>query len=385
MTFFINLSMANTFKTLGNPVFLVVLVLSACGTRDESGESSFYTEADFKDVQKADVHIHIFTDRNDFMEQAGKDNFKVVNIALDAQNEMAPVRRQFNFCRVQRENNPSDVAIATAFSMEGWDEPDWLDKNLAWLDSSINHGAIAVKIWKNIGMVYRDKDNELISIDNPRFDPIFNMLAERDIPVIGHLGEPKNCWLPLDEMTTNNDSTYFAQHPEYHMYKHPDLPSYEDQIAARDRMLEKHLDLVFVGAHLGSLEWDVDELAATLDRFPNMAVDMAARMGQLFYQTHTSREKVREFFIKYQDRLLYATDMGANGTEQKDVLVQEMHDTWLRDWRYFVTDDVLSSSLVDEEYQGLKLPKEVVDKIYLKNAQKWLGAFKNAAQPVASK
>lgn len=376
--------MANTFTTLRKSFFVLAALLSACGTREASEESSFYAEADFRNVQKADVHVHIFTERTDFMEQARRDNFKVVNIALDSRNEMARVRRQFDFCRIQREKNPSDVAIATAFSMEGWDEPDWLDRNLAWLDSSINHGAIAVKIWKNIGMVYRDKNNALIAIDHPRFDPVFKMLAARGIAVIGHLGEPKNCWLPLDQMTTNNDSTYFAQHPEYHMYKHPELPGYEDQLAARDRMLEKNPELIFVGAHLGSLEWDVDELAKTLDRFPNMAVDMAARMGQLFYQTHADREKVRNFFIKYQDRLLYATDMGASGTEEKAALAQELHDTWLRDWRYFVTDGILTSSLVDEEYQGLKLPKDVVDKIYFTNAQTWLGVFKDAGAPAGS-
>ena len=356
-----------------NHIIILCLVISGCTGTDES----YYSEGDFQSVDKADAHIHIFTESNDFIDQAGKDNFKVINIALDASNKMAPVRRQFSFCQLQQKNNPAAVETATAFSMEGWDEPDWLERNMAWLDSSFNNGAIAVKIWKNIGMVYRDKDNNLISIDHPRFDPIFEMLAEHQIPVIGHLGEPKNCWLPLEEMTTNNDSNYFRQHPEYHMYKHPDLPSYEDQISARDRMLEKNPDLIFVGAHLGSLEWDVDELASTLDRFPNMAVDMAARMGQLFYQTHFDREKVREFFIKYQDRLLYATDMSANGTEEKEALAKEMHDTWYRDWRYFVTDDTLTCDLVDEEYQGLKLPKQVVNKIYYTNSQKWLGAFKD--------
>jgi hypothetical protein len=340
-----------------------------------SDQETFYAEGDFEKVEKADVHIHIFTESTDFIEQARKDNFKVVNIALDARNNMARVRNQFYFCQLQQRKNPELVETATAFSMEGWDEPDWLERNLAWLDSSINNGAIAVKIWKNIGMVYRDKDGNLISIDNPRFDPILKMLADRKIAVIGHLGEPKNCWLPLEEMTTNNDRNYFRQHPEYHMYKHPDLPSYEDQIAARDRMLQKNPDLVFVGAHLGSLEWSVDELAKTLDRFPNMAVDMAARMGQLFYQTHFEREKVRAFFIKYQDRLLYATDMGANGSEERAELAKELHDTWYRDWRYFVTDDTLRSNLVDEQYLGLKLPKGVVDKIYYQNAIKWLGAF----------
>jgi predicted TIM-barrel fold metal-dependent hydrolase len=132
-----------------------------------------------------------------------------------------------------------------------------------------------------------------------------------------------------------------------------------------------------VGAHLGSLEWDVDELAKRFDKFPNMAVDMAARMGQLFYQTHFNRDKIREFFIKYQDRLLYATDMGASEGQDKEALWKEMHETWLRDWKYFVTDDKMTSNLVNQDFQGLKLPADVVDKIYYQNATRWLNAFED--------
>ncbi len=351
------------------------LLLHACSPVPSKTEEEYYTVADFEKVPKIDTHIHIFTDRGDFMDLAKTNNFKVVNVALDPRNEMDVVRRQFRFCQIQKELNPSSVAIATSFSMEGWDEPRWLESTLAWLDSSINNGAIAVKIWKNIGMVYRDKDNKLVMIDDPRFDPIFRMLTDRKIAVIGHLGEPKNCWLPLEEMTTNNDRNYFRDHPEYHMYQHPDLPSYEEQIAARDRMLDKHPDLAFVGAHVGSLEWSVDELAKRLDKYPNMSVDLAARMGQMFYQTHANRDKVRAFFIKYQDRVLYATDMGASGEESKESLSKELRDTWMRDWTYFVTDDSLKSSLVNVPYQGLRLPKGVVDKIFYTNAQRWLGIF----------
>jgi predicted TIM-barrel fold metal-dependent hydrolase len=373
--------MVNTFKTFkchfwAKGLYLLIgpLFLLACTSKNSESET-FYTREDYKNVQKSDVHIHIFTDRDDFMDIAHDQNFKVVNVALDPRNEMAVVRRQFSFGQIQKKKNPSSVEIVTSFSMEGWDEPDWLDNTLAWLDSSINNGAIGVKIWKNIGMVYRDKDNKLIMIDDPKFDPIIKMLAERKVFVFGHLGEPKNCWLPLDEMTTNNDRNYFKEHPEYHMYQHPDMPSYEEQISARDRMLEKNPNLTFVGAHLGSLEWSVDELGKTLDKFPNMAVDMAARMGQIFYQTHADREKVRQFFIRYQDRLLYATDMGADGKETKEALSRELQETWMRDWMYFATDDTLTCSLVNEPYQGLKLPREVVDKIYYGNAQKWMGAF----------
>ena len=192
---------------------------------------------------------------------------------------------------------------------------------------------------------------------------------------MGHLGEPKNCWLPIEEMTVNNDKGYYSDHPQYHMYKHPDLPSYEEQIAARDRMLGKNPNLIFMGAHLGSLEWSVDELAKRLDKFPNMSVDIAARIGQLFFQTKEDREKVRAFFIKYQDRILYATDLGDQGKQEPIEKQSEMHKVWLRDWEYFTSENVMKSELISGEFQGLHLPKGVIDKVYLKNAKKWLKMF----------
>jgi predicted TIM-barrel fold metal-dependent hydrolase len=221
-------------------------------------------------------------------------------------------------------------------------------------------------------MEFRDKDSVLIMIDNPQFDPVFQHLAENGIPLVGHLGEPKNCWLPLEEMTTKNDSNYFANNPQYHMYLHPEFPSYEEQMAARDRMLEKHPDLIFIGCHLASLEWSVDEMAAFLDRFPNASMDMAARMGQLFYQTVENREKVREFFINYQDRLMYGTDIIDRGQE-KEAFQNRMHQTWLKDWEYLVTDNTMTSNLINGEFRGLKLPKEVVEKIYAVNVKRWYG------------
>ena len=147
-------------------------------------------------------------------------------------------------------------------------------------------------------------------IDDPKFDPVIQFIINQDKTVMAHIGEPKNCWLPLDQMTVNNDRKYFKNHPEYHMYLHPEYPSYDDRINARDSFVEKHPDMRFVGAHFGSLEWDVDEFAKRLDRFPNMAVDMAAHIPHIQLQTKLNGEKVREFLIRYQDRIIYATDSG---------------------------------------------------------------------------
>jgi len=174
-------------------------------------------------------------------------------------------------------------------------------------------------------------------------------------------------------MTVNNDKQYFKEHPEYHMYLHPDFPSYEDQIRARDNMLKKHPNLHFMGAHLGSLEWSVDELAKHFDMFPNMTVDMAARTCHLEKQAEADWQKVYDFFVKYQDRIIYGTDEGDwVGTEADPVKLKEkVHSVWARDWEFLSSGDTLTSWEVNGKFKGLKLPKEVLEKIYYKNAVKW--------------
>lgn len=344
---------------------LVAIAVVSCQNKN------YYSLEDFSEVEKIDSHYHIYTENQSSVEQAQKDNFRLLNIntysggcerVVEAHQGLKLLKQQF----------PETTEFTATFCLEGWDEPGWVENTISWIDQCVADGAIAVKVWKNIGMEIRDKDSVLIMIDDPQFDPVFQHLAEKGIPLAGHLGEPKNCWLPLEEMTTKNDSNYFANNPQYHMYLHPEFPSYEEQMAARDRMLEKNPNLVFIGCHLASLEWSVDEMAAFLDRFPNASMDMAARMGQLFYQTVEDREKVRNFFINYQDRLMYGTDIIDRGQE-KEAFQNRMYQTWLKDWEYLVTDNKMTSNLINGEFRGLKLPKEVVEKIYAGNVKRWYG------------
>lgn len=353
------------------PLVFVLTVFFGCGT-----EENYYTMEDFSKVKKIDTHVHIETERENFMEKARSDNFEIINVSLETKNGWDDVHRKYRYGNIQKKKYPDLVETVTAFSVSDWDDEHWEEKVITWLDSCFQEGALGVKVWKNIGMVSRDTMGKLIMIDDPKFDPIFNYIRDQGKTLMGHLGEPKNCWLPLDSMTTNNDRGYFERHPEYHMYKHPEMPSYEDQIEARDRMLEKNPDLPFVGAHIGSIEWSVDELAKRLDKFPNMSVDLAARMGQIFYQTARDREKVREFFMNYQDRILYATDLADHGNSSQEELYQGMDNNWKRDWRFFVTDDEMESDLINTKFIGLKLPASVIDKIFYGNAVRWFGIKK---------
>lgn len=349
-----------------------LLIAMQSNTRELKEKSSYYTKADFEKIKKIDIHCHITVDRHDFMEQAVADNFRILTINTDAFAHPT-IEEQQEFALNQIKAFPHNLAYLTAFNLKGWDNPDWQEKTIAYLASSFKNGAIGVKVWKNIGMVEKDKDGKFIMIDNPKFDPIFDYIEKMGKSVCGHLGEPRNCWLPIDQMTVNNDKKYFAEHPEYHMYLHPEYPSYEDQIQARDNMLRKHPHLRFMGAHLGSLEWSVDELAKHFEMFPNMTVDMAARICHLEKQSQADYNKVRDFFIKYQDRIIYGTDEGDYEGAEADPVKQKEHvyAVWTRDWEFMTTDNEMSSWEVDGKFKGLKLPKEVIEKIYYKNAVKW--------------
>ena len=314
--------------------------------------------------------MHLNTEQTALTAQAKDDNFKLLTVNVDV-GDYPSVDDQERYALHQIKEFPERVDYLTAFTLEHWDSSGWADMTIARLKNSFEKGALGIKLWKNIGMVYKDSAGQFIMIDNPKFDPVIEYIIKEGKTVMGHLGEPKNCWLPLDQMTVNNDRSYFKEHPEYHMFLHPEYPSYEDQINARDRFVEKHPDMRFVGAHLGSLEWDVDELAKRLDKFPNMAVDMAARIPHLQHQTTSDRDKVRSFFIKYKDRLIYATDSDISEHSVPDNERKGLHTTWVNDWKYFVTDETLTSPHVNGEFKGLKLPKDVIDRIYRLNAKKW--------------
>lgn len=342
-------------------------------------DTSYYSLNDFSSVAKIDAHMHIRTVADTvFIKQSEEDNFRFITLSVYKDGGM-PVEEQQDFSVKMINAFPGRIAWVTAFSLENFNKKGWQEEAIAYIKSSVANGAVAVKVWKNIGFFLKDENGKLVMIDNPRFDPVLDYLASNNIPLIGHLGEHKNSWLPLEKMTVKGNRDYAAAHPDEHMYLHPERPSYEEYINARDRMLEKHPDLVFIGAHLGSLEWSVDELAKRLDKFPNMAVDMAERISHLQYQALTNWQQVHDFFIKYQDRILYGTDLRINAmdivnkkiTEPAD-LKKHIHDVWLRHWKFFTTAEKMTVPKVQGEFNGLKLPKTVIDKIYRSNAKKWL-------------
>jgi hypothetical protein len=338
------------------------------------GGAEFYSLDDFHRVDKIDMHVHLNSFDTAFLDQAEEDGFRLLTVNVEYA-EFPPIEEQLRIAISMSKLFPGKVAYASTFSMKGWDEADWEKHTIEHVDKALAGGACAVKVWKNIGMEFRDRSGKLVMIDHPQFDPVFAHLRRMGVPLIGHLGEPRDCWLPHDQIVVKYIRDYFVQHPQYHMYLQPEMPSYEAQLAARDGMLERNKGIIFVGAHLASLEWSVRELAAFLDRFPSAVVDVAARVGDLQYQTVKNRESVRSFFIKYQDRILYATDTMWQRDADLVECRKDIHDKWVSDWRYLCTESPCRVADLDEPVHGLQLPRTPIDKIYRTNAQRIFHRF----------
>jgi predicted TIM-barrel fold metal-dependent hydrolase len=231
-------------------------------------------------------------------------------------------------------------------------------------------GAIACKIWKNVGMEVKTPDGAFFMVDDPLLDPIFETIAASGRTLLTHIAEPLACWQPLDAQ--NPHYGYYSNHPEWHMYGRSDFPSHEALMAARDNVLTKHPKLRTVGAHLASLEWDVDVLAARLDRYPNLAVDISARLVDLAVQDST---KVRQFILNYQDRILFGTDMvmrqrpSTMNLADRESALQWLRTTYELHFAYFETQHALT--VRGRATTGVGLPPSVLEKLYFGNAQRW--------------
>jgi len=329
-------------------------------------------------MPKIDAHAHVEAmsadQREAFVRFLEKNDLRWLAIATGGMNRER-LDERIDVSREMHLAEPKRVAWATSFHLTNWNDAGWAKSATQTIADGFERGAVAAKIWKDVGMVLKDPDGRYVMADDPRLDPVYEAVAAKGRTLVAHLGEPRNCWLPVDKMTVQSDRNYFSKNPQYHGFLHPEVPNYEKQIAARDAMLERHPKLRVVGCHLGSLEYDVDEVAKRLDRYPNLAVDLAARIVHFQVQP---REKVRNFVIRYQDRLLYATDLAFGGGKDQSAGATEkalagLEAAYRLDARWLATDDEVEVPRVKPGFKsrGLALPAEVLRKVYFENARKW--------------
>lgn len=325
---------------------------------------------DFSEILKIDIHSHVFEDIPALNAMLRRNNVRTMNVCnngTDTKNFAAMHRIAIALFRAHPELFP----FASTFDVTGVNEPDYSRKAIAWLDGTFRDGAVAVKIWKEVGLEVKKKDGTFMLPDNEVFDPIYAHLAKSRKPLLAHLAEPIDAWLPLDPDSPHY--RYYSTNPQWHLYGKPQYPSHAAIIAARDRILEKHPTLTLIGAHLGSLEHDLDGIAQRLDRYPNFNIECAARTRNL--ARHPS-DKVRALFVKYQDRIMYGVDASwkpflaaSEPTEaQRQDHVKRLEERYRVDYQYY-------AGTGEMQYDGrpttsLGLPREVLEKFYNRNARR---------------
>ena len=329
----------------------------------------YYGPDDFSRVDKIDAHVHVHGPATRFMAQARADQMRILTINVDYGDFPPLVDQQAGAIELRR-NNPGRAAFVASFPAGELLAEDWPARVLHELDAAVAAGAVGVKVWKNIGMELRDADGHYVMPDDARLEPLVAYVERTGLVLLGHQAEPLNCWLPMAQMTVHSDREYFTEHPQYYMHDHPEMPGHDQILAARDRMLVRHPHLKFDALHLASLEWDVDRLAAFLDHFPNASADLAARLVHLEYQAARDPARVRAFLIRYQDRLLYASDDSYGPADGDDAALAAVHAGWLADWRFLATDLPMATTEFPQPFHGLHLPRSVIDKLYRDNAKR---------------
>lgn len=312
--------------------------------------------------EKIDAHVHLNSEDQSLSEIAEKAGFKTITI-----NTQVPFFPDI-FRQKEIAKQASRTHFITTFSIENWGKSGWQEEAIEVITQGMNEGAIGVKIWKNIGMELLDQHGNYVMADHPSFNPIYDFLADNRIPLLAHLGEPKNCWLPVEEMTVTSDRDYFSSHPQYHMYLHKQMPSYEAQLLARDRVLDRFPDLLFIGAHLASIEWNVEKLSDWLDTYPSAGVDLAERVCHLQHQASLNSGKVKEFVETYQDRIIYGSDQIDDAALSSEQLRAVILGKWENEFRFFAESSVQTAWNVEKPFMGLGLSDAILKKLFYNNA-----------------
>lgn len=243
------------------------------------------------------------------------------------------------------------------------DEPNFGKNEADKLEQAVAMGVRGIKIAKSLGLTYKDKNGDLVAVDDPRIDPVWAKAGELGIPVLMHISDPKAFFTPIDKYNERYDE--LGAHPNWG-FSGDEFPEKEELLRQRNRVIERHPNTTFIATHMANLPEDLGRVSMWLEEYPNMYVDIDARISELGRQPYTARK----FMIRHQDRILFGTDTPPNV------------DAYRVYYRFLETDDEYINADPSHHRQGrwriygLYLPDDVLEKIYNKNALKIFEQFK---------
>jgi predicted TIM-barrel fold metal-dependent hydrolase len=252
-------------------------------------------------------------------------------------------------------------------------EPNYPKFQAEAIEQAHRDGARGLKILKTLGLYLRERvtSGALVKIDDRRFDPMWDACGQLNMPVAIHVSDPAAFFTPTDRFNERYEE--LNAHPDWSFYG-GDFPSNAELLEARDRVFARHPKTQFIVLHVGNFAENLDNVARALDRFPNMSVEIGARIGELGRQPRASRR----FFEKYQDRILFGTDAVPHGDEfPQQVFGDKLYEIY---FRFLETSDEYfdyAPAKVPPQGRwriyGINLPDPILKKVYNQNAARLLG------------
>jgi predicted TIM-barrel fold metal-dependent hydrolase len=251
-------------------------------------------------------------------------------------------------------------------------EPNYPRLQANEIERALRTGAKGLKILKTLGLYLREDitSGKLVKIDDPRFDLMWDACGQLNMPVAIHISDPVAFFTPTDRFNERYEE--LSNHPDWSFYDH-DFPGNAELLEARNRVLARHPGTQFIVLHVGNFAEDLDNVSENLDRFPNMTVDIAARIGELGRQPRRSRK----FFDRYQDRILFGTDATPHGDEfPQQVFNDRLYEIYYRflesEDEYFDYAPAKKPPQGRWRIYGLGLPPSILEKVYKQNAARVL-------------
>jgi predicted TIM-barrel fold metal-dependent hydrolase len=297
----------------------------------------------YKDMDGLNMKVMVNLSGKGYKETPGK-----VNGDFDVNDHGYLVRSMENVAKTGKRR----LIFFTNISFVGFGEKGWIEKTVSELENDVKAGACGLKIYKDLGMSFKDPQGHFIKIDDPQLDAIWDKCGELKIPVLIHSADPKSFWDPMD--ANNERWLELATHPDRKRSNINPAP-WDTLMAEQHHVFKKHPGTTFIAAHFGWYANNLAKLGQLLDQMPNVVVEFGAIIAELGRQPRMAKQ----FFTKYQDRILFG----------KDNWVPEEYATY---FRVLETEDEYFP--YHKKYHafwamyGMGLPDEILKKIYYKNA-----------------
>jgi predicted TIM-barrel fold metal-dependent hydrolase len=253
--------------------------------------------------------------------------------------------------RLQAEGKNRLVLFAN-IEFDDFGREGWIEKAVEGLRADVKAGARGLKFFESFGLNVKDQAGVRVSVDDPRMDPIWKLCAELKIPVLIHTGAPKSFWDPVDER--NERWLELVLRPNRR--RTATYPAPWDEIMGEQRNLfKKHPGTTFIAAHFAWQANNLQQLGIWLDETPNMYVELGAIIAELGRQPRAAQQ----FFVKYQDRILFGKDSWVPDEYQTYFRVLETEDEYFPYHKKYHAFWAM---------YGMGLSDDVLKKVYYKNA-----------------